>query len=318
MAYPHDSSLLRPLSPPGGTAGDLPGTTVDWLFQSPRLGVALWDCAAGKRGLSAERSPLWHVVSFVHSGAFVLHAQGQSTVIDATSVLFHNPGDPFRSEHPFGHCDRGSFIGIHREALLELLAEQDPEAAERPWALFPRPYVHGLFGACLLQRLLVRRLQAGPPPDLMAVEEIVLKVLAGAVKGTRQAREPASARRAPARARRCYAEDVKALLQERFRERLQLDDIARSLYVSPYHLCRTFQERTGVPIHRYLNRLRVREAMETMAEREVDLSDLALGLGFSSHSHFTAAFRKELGIPPRGMKKLKTARMAEMVRALDF
>jgi AraC-like DNA-binding protein len=73
-----------------------------------------------------------------------------------------------------------------------------------------------------------------------------------------------------------------------------------------------------VPIHRYLNRLRLREAMETMAEREVDLSDLALGLGFSSHSHFTAAFRKELGIPPRGMKKLKAARMTEMVRALDL
>jgi AraC-like DNA-binding protein len=306
------------LSPPGGAAGDLPGTTIDWLFQSSRLGVALWDCAAGRRGLSEERCPLWYVVSFVHSGAFVLHAQGRSAVIDATAVLFHNPGDPFRSEHPFGHCDRGSFIGIHREALLELLAGHDPEAAERPRALFSRLYVHGLFSACLLQRLLVRRLQAGPPPDLMAVEETVLKVLAGVIRETRRPQGLAHVRRDPGRARRCYAEDVKALLQQRFREHLQLDDIARSLYVSPYHLCRTFQEQTGVPIHRYLNRLRLREAMETMAEREVDLSDLALGLGFSSHSHFTAAFRKELGISPRGMKKLKTARMAEMVRALDL
>jgi len=318
MAYPNDPTFLRSASPPGAPAGGLPGSTVDWLFQTPRLGVAVWDCAAGKRGLSEERSPLWHVVSFVHSGAFVLHAQGQSAVIDATSVLFHNPGDPFRSEHPFGRCDHGSFIGIHREALLELLADQDPEAVERPRALFPRPYVHGLFGVYLLQRLLIRRLQAGPPPDLMAVEEIVLKILAGALKGFRQAQGPTPVRRDPARARRCYAEDVKALLQQRYRERLQLDDIARSLYVSPYHLCRTFQERTGVPIHRYLNRLRVREAMESMAEGEVDLSDLALGLGFSSHSHFTSAFRKELGIPPRGLKKLKTVRMAEMARALDL
>jgi AraC family transcriptional regulator len=312
------NGFCPPPSSSRGTAGDLPGAAIDWLFRGPSLGVALWDCAAGKRSLSEERHPLWYVVSFVHSGAFVLHAQGRSAVIDATSVLMHNPGDSFRSEHPFGHRDRGSFISIQQETLLELLAGHDPAAVERPQALFPRPYVHGLFSAYLLQRLLIRRLQSSPPPDLLPVEETVLKVLAGVVKGTRQAQGLAPVRRDPSRARRCYTEDVKALLQERFRERLQLDDIARSLYVSPYHLCRTFQEQTGVPIHRYLNRLRLREAMETMAEREVDLSDLALGLGFSSHSHFTAAFRKELGIPPRGMKKLKAARMNEMVRALDL
>src|SRR5436305_205858 len=312
MAFFH-GALSQPSNPP-----DLPGAAVDWLFRSSRLGVALWDCAVGKRGLSEECRPSWHVVSFVHSGAFVLHAQGRPAVIDATSVLMHNPGDSFRSEHPFGHRDRGSFIAIHPEALRELVAGHDPEAVEHPQALFPRPYFHGLFDACLIQRLLIRRLRVGPPPDLMAVEEIVLKVLAGVVKEARQAQGLTPVRRDPSRARRCYAEDVKPLLQARLRDRLQLDDIARSLYVSPYHLCRTFQEQTGVPIHRYLNRLRVREAMEMMAEGEVDLSDLALGLGFSSHSHFTSAFRKELGIPPRGMKKLKGTRMAEMVRSLDL
>src|SRR6185369_4034760 len=148
-------------------------------------------------------------------------------------------------------------------------------------------------GAYLLQRLLIRRLRSWPAPDLLAVEETLLKVVAEVIKEARQAQGLPPVRRDLSRARRCYVEDVKALLQERFRERLQLEDIARSLYVSPYHLCRTFQEQTGVPIHRYLNRLRLREAMETMAEREVDLSDLALGLGFSSHSHFTSAFRKE-------------------------
>jgi AraC family transcriptional regulator len=290
-------------------------SSLDWLFRSPRLGVALWDSAAGGRVQSEERRPFWHVVRFVHSGAFLLHAQGQSVVIDATSVLFHNPGDSFRSEHPFGRRDRGSLIAIHQDALRELLAEHDPEAAARPEALFPRPYVHGLFGAYLLQRLLLRGLRNWPSPDLLAVEAAVLKVVAGAVQESRQAQGGAAVRRDSSRARRCYAEDVKALLQERFRERLPLEDIARSLYVSPYHLCRIFQEQTGVPIHRYLNRLRLREAMERMAEREVGLSDLAFELGFSSHSHFTAAFRKELGMSPRGLRRLQRARMAEMVRA---
>ncbi len=122
--------------------------------------------------------------------------------------------------------------------------------------------------------------------------------------------------REPSRARRGYAKDAKALLQQRFRERLRLDDIARSLYVSPYHLCRLFRQETGVPIHSYLKRLRLREALETLAGGEANLNALAAGLGFSSHSHFTAVFRKELGISPREAKKLAADQVAEMVRSL--
>ncbi|HEY9016218.1 MAG TPA: AraC family transcriptional regulator, partial [Gemmatimonadales bacterium] len=256
-----------------------------------------------------RRQP-WHVVSFIHSGAFVLHIRGRSAVIDATSVLLHNPGEPFRAEHPFGCRDRGSSIVIQPELLLDLLG---------PDGLFPATHVHGLFRAQLLQRLLVRSLRNGMPREPMAIEEAALKVLREVLKGDApQAPERRAVRREPSRARRRYAEDAKALLQQRFRERLQLEDIARSLYVSPYHLCRLFREETGVPIHSYLNRLRLREALEPIAEGEADLSELAAGLGFSSHSHFTAAFRKELGISPRQVKRLTTARVPELVSALNL
>jgi AraC family transcriptional regulator len=289
--------------------GALPGINISWLFKSPRLGITLWDCSAGRRELSEERHQPWHAVSFVHSGAFVLHARGRSAVIDATSVLLYNPGEPFRSEHPFGCRDHGSSIVVQRELLLDLLG---------PDARFPKTHVHGLCRAQLLQRLLVRGLRDGKPREAMAVEEAALKVLREVLKGGAQDAGSSTVHRERSRARRSYTEDAKALLQQRFRERLQLDDIARSLYVSPYHLCRLFREETGVPIHSYLNRLRLREALEPIAEGEADLSRLAAGLGFSSHSHFTAAFRKEFGMSPRGVKKLTTARVSEMVRAVEF
>jgi AraC-like DNA-binding protein len=298
-----------------GTAGELPGGNVHWLFNNQRLGITLWDCAAGRREMSAERRQPWHAVSFIHSGAFILHARGRSALIDATTILLHNPGEPFRCEHPFGCCDHGSSIIVQRELLLELLG---PRAKERPAGLFPTTHVHGLFRVQLLQRLLVRCLRGGKPREPMAVEEAALTVLREVLKGDAKPRVSSAARREPSRARRSYAEDAKALLQQRFRERLQLDDIARSLYVSPYHLCRLFREETGVPIHSYLNRLRLREALEPIAEGKADLSGLALGLGFSSHSHFTAAFRKEHGMSPREVKRLTTARISEMVRALNL
>jgi AraC family transcriptional regulator len=302
-----------------GTPGSTPGVTIDWLFNSPRCGITLWECATGKRELSDERRQSWHVVSFVHSGAFVLHTRERpASVIDATSVLLLNPGEPYRSEHPFGCCDHGSTIVVRRDALLDLLAHHDPTARERPDALFPRAHVQGLFRAYLLQRLLVRRLQGPAAQEPLAIEEAVLKLLDEVAKGCRQAAGRPAVRREPSRARRGYAEDVKALLQRRFRERLQLDDIARALYVSAYHLCRLFREEAGVPIHRYLNRLRLREALEPVTEGTSDLSELALALGFSSHSHFTASFRKEFGISPRAMKRLTTVRISEMVASLGL
>lgn len=290
------------------TGEQLPGINVSWLFGSPRLGLTLWNCSAGRRELSAERRQAWHVVSFVHSGAFVMHARGRSAVIDATAVLLHNPGEPFRSEHPFGCGDHGSSIVIRRELLPDLLGPEER---------FPTTHVQGLFRVQLLQRLLVRSLRDGEPREAMAVEEAALKVLREVLRGDAQASSTAP-RQPSRRARRSYAEDAKTLLQQRFRERLQLDDIARSLYVSPYHLCRLFREETGVPIHSYLNRLRLREALGPVAEGKTDLSELAASLGFSSHSHFTAAFRKELGLSPREVKKLAAARIPEMVRALDL
>jgi AraC family transcriptional regulator len=290
-------------------SGEIPGASSHWLFKNPQLGITRWSCAQGRPELSAERRQPWHVVSFVHSGAFVLHTRGRSAVIDATAVLLHNPGEPFRSEHPFGCRDHGSSIVLQRELLLDLLG---------PDALFPKTHVHGLFRAQLLQRLLVRSLRGGRPREAMAVEEAALKVLREVLRGDAQAPASSSVHRAPSRARRSFGEDAKALLLRRFRERLQLDDIARSLYVSPYHLCRLFREETGVPIHSYLNRLRLREALEPIAEGGADLSELAAGLGFSSHSHFTAAFRKELGMSPREVKRLTTARIPEMVKALNL
>lgn len=111
-------------------------------------------------------------------------------------------------------------------------------------------------------------------------------------------------RRDSGRARRDYAREALLLLQERFRERLRVEDIARALYVSTYHLCRLFKEKTGVSMHRYLNQLRLQYALTELARGEAGLSELALEIGFSCQSHFTKAFRKEFGVPPGKVRRL--------------
>jgi AraC-like DNA-binding protein len=77
----------------------------------------------------------------------------------------------------------------------------------------------------------------------------------------------------------------------------------RAVHVSPFHLARIFQQQTGVPVHRYLTQLRLRASLERLADGEEDLTTIALELGFSSHSHFTDAFRREFGQPPSEIRK---------------
>jgi AraC-like DNA-binding protein len=91
-------------------------------------------------------------------------------------------------------------------------------------------------------------------------------------------------------------------------ERLTLTRIARALGVSVFHLCRSFRRATGLTLHAYRDQVRLRAALERLEQGERDLTRLALDLGYSSHSHFTAAFRRSFGTSPSRTRKLLIVR----------
>jgi AraC-like DNA-binding protein len=97
-------------------------------------------------------------------------------------------------------------------------------------------------------------------------------------------------------------EGVKTFLGREFRGPLRLDGIAAAVGSTPAHLGRVFRRVTGTSIHTYLTRLRLRAALEPVMAGADDLSGLAHDLGFSSHSHFTYAFRREFGCPPSQLR----------------
>jgi len=102
-----------------------------------------------------------------------------------------------------------------------------------------------------------------------------------------------------------------------FRSRLSLAVIGRAVHVSPYHLARLFRDEVGIPIHKYLNRLRLGAALEQIANGAMDLTTLALDLGYSSHSHFSDAFRRTFGAPPSSFRRSTTsAQLREMSKNL--
>jgi AraC-like DNA-binding protein len=63
------------------------------------------------------------------------------------------------------------------------------------------------------------------------------------------------------------------------------------------YLTQSFQMVEGMPLYRYQLRLRLARALDQLSEVE-DLTTLGLSLGFSSHSHFSAAFQQVYGRSP--------------------
>lgn len=86
--------------------------------------------------------------------------------------------------------------------------------------------------------------------------------------------------------------------------------MAGAASVSPQYLTRVFKQSTGLTLSQYRNRVRVRLALERLADGEGDLSRIAHDLEFFDHSHFSKTVIAELGLQPRAVRNLLLGRLA--------
>jgi AraC family transcriptional regulator len=91
---------------------------------------------------------------------------------------------------------------------------------------------------------------------------------------------------------------AREFLLHRFCDDISLTDVANAAYVSPFQLSRTFKARYGVAVFAYRERLRIARALERLSNRSDGIADLALELGYASHSHFAVAFKRAIGVTP--------------------
>ena len=92
--------------------------------------------------------------------------------------------------------------------------------------------------------------------------------------------------------------NAKRYVSSRPGERIRLAEVGRALAVSPVYLTGVFRQVEGVPFYQYALRARLERAVRLLPGYAADLSELALDLGFSSHSHFTATFSSAFGFAP--------------------
>ncbi|WP_328993215.1 AraC family transcriptional regulator [Kribbella sp. NBC_01245] len=93
------------------------------------------------------------------------------------------------------------------------------------------------------------------------------------------------------------------IMRDNLHEPLTLADIAGEVWLSVYHFLRVFKAATGQTPRRYLTSLRVQAARKHLESDNASISQIAALCGFSSPSHFAAAFTRELGQSPTNYRR---------------
>ncbi len=284
------------------------------VFETGSVRLGLWRCPSDHPRFENTGPIEEYLLVFPGTRVSITHAGGRPIRADRTLVLFYNRGQEYRRGRISPEGDFCQWIGVPPQWIVEAARPFDPRVEDR----VHRPFTltHGPSSSLsFLRQLVLIRLaerEAGSPvlQDDLAVEEAVVSILADSIAGAYLAREPCGrpAARAPARSNADLVERVRDFLARSYTETLTLATIARAAATSPFHMCRVFRRLTGRTIHDYRNALRLRAALESVAQGRADLTALALDLGYSSHSHFTQSFRTAFGVTPAWVRGNLSAR----------
>jgi len=77
-----------------------------------------------------------------------------------------------------------------------------------------------------------------------------------------------------------------------------VEELARHIGISVRSLQRKANKTYGLPVASYIADSQLSRAKDLLEERNLPLKEIAFRLGFSSHSHFTLAFRRGMGVTP--------------------
>src|SRR5262249_37890903 len=226
-----------------------------------------------------------------YQGLFVWEVGRDAVVGDPNQALFVAPGEEFRMRHPLP----GGYPGMTvtpGESLLEELTGGRGRS----------PRLHPLFrrrSRRIDPRLQLARARflgmASAAAEPLEAEELLLSLLRAALD-----EEPPAVQ--PARCTQRLMERAKMFLAAELGRSIGLLEIANAGGASPGSLTSRVGALEGIPLPACLSQLRLAQALVGLPHSE-DLTGLALELAFSSHSHFSARFRRAFGLTPSEFRR---------------
>ena len=271
----------------------MPELSVKPLLTTPAVSIRDVCCQGSCRHQSAEECATATQLVFPYRGVYVRHLGGDQAVAEANQVLFFNAGEGYRVSHPVPGGDASLTVAISEPQLRELAPLTRLRDSAR--LAFRQQRLRIDARAQALVALLRHSLRENIAESLEA--EILALTLVQRALGPRTTHAAGASV-----GRQRLADRVKLVLMSDPGRRWTLTEIAAEVRGSPVYLTQVFQQVEGLPLYRYQLRLRLARALELIARYD-DLTALSLELGFSSHSHFSAAFREAYGRSPSEFRR---------------
>jgi AraC family transcriptional regulator len=272
----------------------MPEVSVQFLLKSPTVTIRDVCCEGRCRDKSAEEWTAATELVFPYRGVYVRHVGNDQAVAEANQVLFFNASEGYRVSHPVSGGDACLSLAISEPLLRELapltFLGDNARLAFRPQRLRIDARAQALVAVL---RHSLRQNIAGP----LEAESLAL-TLAQRALGPRTTHAAGASL-----GRQRLVDRVKLVLASDPARRWTLAEIAAEVRGSPVYLTQVFQQVEGLPLYRYQLRLRLARALDLLGQYD-DLTALSLDLGFSSHSHFSAAFGQVYGRSPSEFRRL--------------
>jgi AraC-like DNA-binding protein len=262
--------------------------SVQLLLNTKTLAIRDVVCSGECRHKSDEECTHAAHLVFPYRGVYVRHLDRDDAVAEANQVLFFNVGEVYRVSHPVEGGDASLDLVISEPVLRELAPKEQLLAAGAMAFRWQRlridPRAQAL--VALLRHSLSRKIAETLEAETLAVT-LVRRAL-----GVRTSHAASGSL-----GRQKLVDRAKLVLSADLGRRWTLSEIAAEVGVSPVYLTQVFQQVEAMPLYRYQLRLRLARALDLLGQYD-DLTALGLDLGFSSHSHFSAAFRQAYGRTP--------------------
>ena len=222
-------------------------------------------------------------------------------------VVLYNPFQPYLRKAVDPRGDNCEFIGVNFSVLKEAIefysGRQLPEGKELEHCeFFNTSNIRCEATTFLLQRMLMQKATEEAGQQLSEMEDAFFDLLPRLINSMQI--ESSSASRTPdVSTSQEQVWTAREIIGKRFRSSLSVESIANEIDCSVFHLCRRFKELNSISIYQFIKRTRLLSSLEEVCESNAGLSEIALEYQFSSHSHFTSAFRRQFGITPSALRK---------------
>jgi AraC family transcriptional regulator len=106
----------------------------------------------------------------------------------------------------------------------------------------------------------------------------------------------------PGRLDRRQVDRVAEFVKDQLAGPLVLDDLARQVWLSPYHFARAFKSTTGLAPHEFVTMCRLERAKSLLIRTRRSVPDAAHAVGYSNVSHFRRLLRRHTGLRPADLR----------------